>query len=111
MADFKPIGLGAEPSSAGTDTNLNPNNKQKSSATLGDLFLRIGEKIRIKSLIILILILLIVLSDVFVEYILEWFSSSAVDNGQPTTKGTFIQILIIIILFAFADMLIGTGLI
>ena len=116
MTDFKPIGgqVNEQPivQSAGISSGSNNGQSEvrsKKSSTLGDLIMRIGEKIRFKSLFVLAIILFIVLSDVFIEYILGWISNDAVEQGQTTTKGTFIQILIIIILYAFVDMLASTN--
>ena len=72
------------------------------------------EKIPIKKIIYLILILVIAMNDVFIAEVLGSIKGAVEDNGTapcPSTKGTFIQITFIVItyivmsIFADSDLL------
>ncbi len=99
MADSEPV-TGATPKGYASN--------EKGNDTLGQTAVSGLQKIRIKSLFVLFLILLVVLSDIFVNYVLPAVSGT-VEQGQATTKGTFIQVLLIVIMFGFAELLMSVG--
>ena len=64
------------------------------SSLMGDLC----EKVPWKIAIMLFLILLIINSDVFIEHTLKYIPGTSI-AGQPTSFGTILQALIVILIF------------
>lgn len=72
----------------------------------GDFFGRINFKVAL----ILFMVGMLVFSDLFIDSILSNISG-AEEAGNSTTKGTMIQLLILVILYLVADLLVQAGLI
>jgi hypothetical protein len=71
------------------------------------------EKIPIKKIIYLILILLVAMNDVFIGEVLGSIKGSVEDDGttvRPSTKGTMIQITFIVVTYIIMGIFADSGL-
>lgn len=89
----------------GSKKKKNKVNKQDNFITMG---VEGAKELPWKSYLMLAITILIVLCDVFTERVLTGFSN-AVDGGEPTTKGTVIQMTFIVLIYAIVDFMCKTG--
>lgn len=86
--------------------------KKKEKVNKQDNFITMGvegaKELPWKSYLMLCIIILVVLCDVFTDRVLTGFSD-AVDGTEPTSKGTVIQMLFIVIIYAIVDFMTKTG--
>jgi hypothetical protein len=77
--------------------------------SLGGLVNEVLTGVQFKSIILLFMIFLFIVSDVFTINVLQRFNG-AVDYKTPTSFGSVIQGTCLVLLFIFADLLVRRGL-
>lgn len=73
---------------------------------LPSMFMLLLSNINIKIAVFIYLIGILLLSDVFVKNVLSQFPDAVGTMGIPTTKGTLLQLLFLVILYLIVDLLV-----
>lgn len=106
MADTETLGRDNSDKKIDKKTDKKTDKKNKSiKSDFPSMCVELCKKINFKTAIFLFIIGTIIFSDVFIENCLT--DSSYTDGaGTPTSKGTFIQMLVLIISFLCIDLLV-----
>jgi hypothetical protein len=70
------------------------------------MFVKLFSRINIKVAIFIFILGLFLFSDIFIKNILSSFKGAVSDLGYPTTNGTVIQLIFLIIAYLIVDLLI-----
>ena len=73
------------------------------------MFARLVSKINLKVAVFLFLVGMFILSDMFVMNVLASFSGAVRDDETPTSRGTIIQLVFIVLAYIAIDVLSSTG--
>jgi hypothetical protein len=82
------------------------NNKLSDDDDFPSMFVKLLSRINIKIAIFIFILGLFLFSDIFIRNILSTFNGAVSDLGYPTTNGTVIQLLFLVIAYLIIDLLV-----
>ncbi len=91
-----------------TDTLSEPKKKKGTGDDFPSMTADLFSNINFKAAIFLFMIGILIFSDVFIENILSSFSGASA-SGEATTKGTVIQLFVLVLGYLIIDLLIQGG--
>jgi hypothetical protein len=89
-----------------SDEIIDKVSKPKSKDDFASMIIAFFEQIHMKSLVGLIIVMLLVFSDIFVDKFLNRVKGTTDGSNIPNSKGTLIQVLIVTILYALINMVV-----